>query len=1474
MAARKRSYPWDRYWVKSGTTIRTGLDGFIADPRTTLGQRFAGGAVRLEELTVPILVALEGDAGLGKSRAVHDAIASQQRAGSSVVFLDAADFGSADALRASLVAQIAKLSASKDRPAFAYVDGIDAAAFGGRLSSLADLAGPQLRLRMVCRTTAWPARLRERLSECGAAFYELVPLTRPDIGRAAQDDGLNVDVFVKAVHQRNVEILASRPLTLLELLDEFHDRGTLPRSRTQLFLQACRRHSDEHSASHRDSDAKRADRATVNLRLAIIARLATFCVLCDCSILDEGPIGRAVRRLYITDLAGGTEVADGAPTVITENMVRAACRACGFISAGSSGGFTFAHRSFAEFLTAHYLHSRKLPLDQVRDVLCHPDRPDRVASQLRGVASALASMDPHFASWLVEHDSEAALAADFSDFSPSERAQLVDLLLQTGERVARVSIWSSWHVLASLVHPSLSQQLRTLLTNRTAPLRARDLAIDIAVACEQAELCGTLAQLATSAIEPPRIRLAAAYALLRLPNSDDVADELVCLLDRSDGDENEGLRGCALQLLWPDRVPNEPFSYILRPLRQRYVDSYSRFLSEHVPKRLRPDHLKRALRWLTQQRIVPHQDTEMERVQDAILRCAWQNANTAELMDEFVPILRRTIKAYEPLLPRTDPDDESTQGKPDAGKIPSDVRRAAALALCAHGSDENSDITPIDLLHCQPPLILAEDFSWLLDLVESASDAAHAKIWADAAERLFWFNLSAENADRLAAKASTSNQVRALLSQYVEPIDRLSTRATELREAQRKALQLQTPRPRKPRIKVPIEEVLAAAENRGSALWPNVSHAIAVTVSDSHIWSARKCLAFVDAQDEQLRTRILRVAKLYVQEHDDRSPEWISENSFPYVAFAGWLAFRLLAAHDKAAFASLEAADYSRWAAAILVARDHDDHSGKREDPLLPAAYAAAPDAFIRALRLRALGENVYHKNVFILRQNDSIWDQRLELLSLELLCDSALTDSAVEEVAEALLRHRTESGMMAACALVKDGATQPAARLRGIAAGIVLLHKEPEIAWTALVEVMNRDPRYPRDLLERFATRYHRDGASAIVGGLSPSKTADLYLYLATAFPANADPDFGDTDAVSPREAVGDLRDGLLRALASGGKVGSIEALERVAREQPQQDLSHLVREAEERVLLGTWHPITMTDLRALLTDATQRRLESAEQLLELVFRAISAIQERLHGVSPMVQFLWNTAGTPTPKEEAALSDFLKNELDRELAMRAVGVHREVEIRRTLPAHKGEKPDLVVAARRTDRLDEEVLAAVEVKGDWHPTLKLNMRDQLAERYLSVPPIRHGAYVVGWFGSRQGRTPPAIEELREYLSLQASSLSTRTRAIRAVVLNCSMTWPPQERRPRARARRRSNTRAKQSVRKSEDTAAKSKRTATKPKSNPSKPKSNPSKPKATGSRLAAPRRLVATKADEPLPHVKERIKQRKTRRHPRRAWPK
>jgi hypothetical protein len=110
----------------------------------------------------------------------------------------------------------------------------------------------RLLLRVVCRVSEWPRRLEDGLAtllgsdgaggivlsstDAGAAVqaYELAPLRRVDVVRAAEAEGLDAAAFLREVARMEVAPLAGKPVTLRFLLNLYRAHRAFPRSQAEL----------------------------------------------------------------------------------------------------------------------------------------------------------------------------------------------------------------------------------------------------------------------------------------------------------------------------------------------------------------------------------------------------------------------------------------------------------------------------------------------------------------------------------------------------------------------------------------------------------------------------------------------------------------------------------------------------------------------------------------------------------------------------------------------------------------------------------------------------------------------------------------------------------------------------------------------------------------------------------------------------------------------------------------------------------------------------------------------------------------------------------------------------------------------------------------------------------------------------------------------------------------------------------------
>lgn len=415
---------WNRKWIPRAQVVRLGWGGIAEDPDSDFGRRLTPNAITLDSLDEQPLVALEGDAGLGKSTAIRQHV--EQRGHPNVIYVRAIDLVGPDDLSRAIASAVS----TGGRLQVVYLDGIDESRWADQSQRLLRFVEPQrTHLRLVCRANAWPRVLETDLAGLAVQFFELLPLTRPEIATAAKAYSVDLEKFLQALHGKDLAPLTQRPITLLELLDTFRSRGELPQSRTVLFRNACRRHCEEHNEAQIELERSGAI-IGLDQRLRAIQRSAAYSVLCDRPYFVRGaPPSSREQHLLLSDLAG-SELIGASRCTLSERDMRVALEKCELISPAPGGTAAFGHRSFAEHLTAEYLYDTAIPFEQVRVLLCHERAPDRVALQLVGVASELCALDPAFARWIARNDPRVLLAADLTDLRDEDREAVVTAIGQ------------------------------------------------------------------------------------------------------------------------------------------------------------------------------------------------------------------------------------------------------------------------------------------------------------------------------------------------------------------------------------------------------------------------------------------------------------------------------------------------------------------------------------------------------------------------------------------------------------------------------------------------------------------------------------------------------------------------------------------------------------------------------------------------------------------------------------------------------------------------------------------------------------------------------------------------------------------------------------------------------------------------------------------------------------------------------------
>jgi hypothetical protein len=216
------------------------------------------------------------------------------------------------------------------------------------------------------------------------------------------------------------------------------------------------------------------------------------------------------------------------------------------------------------------------------------------------------------------------------------------------------------------------------------------------------------------------------------------------------------------------------------------------------------------------------------------------------------------------------------------------------------------------------------------------------------------------------------------------------------------------------------------------------------------------------------------------------------------------------------------------------------------------------------------------------------------------------------------------------------------------------------------------------------------------------------------------------------------------------------------------------------------TWTPPDPGDVMALVRDQSRRLVESGEALLEVIVASLQRLQQKLVGETPRARFLWNEISKDKwrPRDEGAISDYVKSYLEDDLTGRGIILKREVQIRRRQGTTPGQDTDIHVTAvvPGDDGCDRDAVSVIiENKGCWHAELMTAMETQLVDRYLDKNQCRTGLYVVAWFHSdawdpvdKRKPSKLTLDEVKNKLTDQARQLSRDGMTVRSFVLDASI----------------------------------------------------------------------------------------------------
>jgi len=1016
-------------------------------------------------------------------------------------------------------------------------------------------------------------------------------------------------------------------------------------------------------------------------------------------------------------------------------------------------------------------------LAQLRQMMLDPAGSGKVIPQLRETAAWFASMNSEFFKFLLASDPSVIMRSDLSSFSYSDRADLAVGLLAAieSEQVLWGQFFGSSY--SALENPSMASILQPYLLDSQKGTPARETAIEMATACNTKSLEPDLIKLALNQTEPYRLRTLAVTALRKIGSVSGKLAIKVLLREVSDDPDDE-LKGATIVALWPDLLSaDELFQSLTPPRRNNYFGAYAKFLTSDIASVLREDDLSLALRWARQNFSAHPEIDYLGKMALKIVARAASFTFNSEVRNSLAEAL---VTHWELTYGSRQPAGSSSDSL--------DWRRdmsAAVLPLVAN--KQFGCLIFIDTCSLRPG-----DIPWLIKDMIGTSEF-QGRIIAEAIRRL----LRPEDIENVClvldgARENTliESEVRALIA----PIELGSELAQLMRSEHEQAKSYQFQRQDKTKTDVPDVGKLPSAVSTGDPLsffkiWSMVGGSAAKGEFPNEPLKGWQEL------DRGLRTDIARAASAFLEEFRPESEDdrW-QRGTFPAYVVAADCAIALL---KSTALRDLENLSETAWSFWVRTVVGYSPTNGWAEvhPEILQLTYSRAPDAVIGALDAVIDGQNAQWGRILVLQHFGNFWSERIADLVRSKLRKSGLRPQSFRDLLSVLLSKGDRDARAFAISLLESLPPNGEERQKAENAAAELLTHSDDAAWPIVWPILKNNEQFGLSVIGSVVSGFSF-GTAAFVSKLPEADIAELFLWLSSKG-IGTGTENEEGGFVTPEKALYHWYWTLPNVLSSRGSAEACQALRSIADALPEiPGLKVALREADEAYRRSVWIPPSAREVLTVLSNSSARLINSSDHLLEATLESLQKLQALLQGENPAAYDLWSDVGTVKrggsqrrafrPKDENAISDYVKRHLDQYLMERGVIVNREVEILRSTGGAPGERTDIYVAvgvATSVPGALEKVSVIIEVKGCWHAELLTAMRTQLAERYLRQYGCRRGVYLAGWFECPQWDESDtrrstccrnSLQDLQRQLTLQAAELSKGENRLVALVLDATL----------------------------------------------------------------------------------------------------
>ena len=898
-------------------------------------------------------VVLLGPPGIGKSTEFKTAHSRAIEIGNNAKFISLASIYTQNELENLIVNPTAT-----DKYSFIYLDALDESPvsvpviqswiiqLAQSLKLNEEKSGRKTLVRISARTADWSEQFEKQLEEIwgkgSVQVFELPPLTKQQASSFIEKQVPNPAELLEFITQEDMSALASLPVTLRMLLNNFLTHGTLALGdKVTTYRRGILALLEESNQMRRASGS--VGDLEVEARFVIAGRIAAASALSTKMLIWDGLYSDSVpnHAIPIHEIAGGSEQAYGNIINVSVKDIRETLRT-GLFRQVEADLYEWVHKTFLEFLAAYYIKEHGTTTENILSLIrSHVPGNTHVVPQLREISAWLGTFDHNIWNELVVKEPGLLLSSDVALDSDKDRSVLVDKLLQKLDtlEVYDKTEWRQFY--KRLKHKGLAAQLTPVIRDITKNNVVRRTAIDIAEACLQTELIVDLKDVAFDPRENDHIRSQATHALtVILP--DNRLTELLPLAINPQGDADDEIKGWALTALWPQHIsPEELFSTLTEPKNHSLIGSYSFFIYSLKVPELTPEEAIAGIAWLRAATLRDKQTGSFANFIPALLTEIWKCGESSHVLNELSGLVLDGIDFASRLRHEADLREFQTYYSNDAPN-----KRRALIRNIFNIAPENWSQARL-LIFTPWQIVIQDDLSWLVDELFNES-ASHIENWLI---ELIISLIDWENYQELESLFNKSvNHLRLKQALDSASFINLDSEYAKWKQNQYQNQLIDAYKPAKPSRKQTILELLDKCEDKQPDVFWQLN--LALLDTGTQIDEFTGVLAPSAGWDElsiNERARVLGAAIRYLYEYRV-DQDFLQHNTHHRPAAAGYRAFRLLLTEDSSSYTQIPSDIWASWALSILSFSTNDGETEReKQRQIAKDSFTQAPDAFIRA---------------------------------------------------------------------------------------------------------------------------------------------------------------------------------------------------------------------------------------------------------------------------------------------------------------------------------------------------------------------------------------------------------------------------------------------------------------------------------------------------------------------------------------------